>query len=194
MYMADSSIIKYIKDTLAAGFSEDQVREALAKQGWYKDEIDQAFSEMGAAPKPAPRQAAPKQESEEKIVVRRAHSGGFSGGFLMCIIGGVLIIINSVLVSAGTGDLLGLFISPLSISLLNMFDVSLSSFDMLVINVIIGGFLVGSSYIIFKMPDKAKLTGMFIVALSMISVLIGNGFLIGGIIAILGGLFSILGK
>jgi len=46
--MADQSLIKYIKDTQAGGFSEAQIRDAIKKQGWPQEEIDAAFNEIKA--------------------------------------------------------------------------------------------------------------------------------------------------
>ena len=195
--MADSKIVKYIKDTLSEGYSQEQVREALIRQGWYKEEIDEAFSvAVSGEKKPQVQQektgpgGTPPAEEKEKA--RR-----LSSGFLLGVAGGSLIILNAVLLMAGMGDILSFFITDmgdLSISFLEMFDVTLSLFDSFLINLIIGGFLIGSAYIVYLMPDRSKITGMFMVALSLISLMVGNGFLIGGIIAVAAGVFVVLGR
>jgi hypothetical protein len=110
------------------------------------------------------------------------------------VAGGALIVLNALLVFLQIGDMFSLFVSNLEISLLGMFDVSLSDFDSFLINIIIGGFIAATSYIVYSMPDKSKITGMFIIALSMISVLVGNGFLVGGVLAILGGILAVIGR
>jgi hypothetical protein len=46
--MADQNLVKYIKDTQAAGFSENQIKDAIKKQGWPQEEIDAAFNEIKA--------------------------------------------------------------------------------------------------------------------------------------------------
>ena len=196
---SDSRIIKYIQDTTSAGYQEDQVKEALLKQGWYQDEIDQAYAEIKGEP-PVEKEgvtvrkqgdtAKPDEAEEAEHYV----SNQVSAGFVLAIIGGIIIILNSVMVFMDIGDLLHLFMNNVDFSLLGMFDLVLSEIDMLLINVIIGGFLIGVSFIIYSMPDKSKITGAFIVALSIISVLVGNGFLIGGMVAIVAGLLAILGK
>ena len=105
-----------------------------------------------------------------------------------------MIILNSVLDFSGVGDMLSLVVPGVKVSFLGMLDVTLSAFDSFFLNSIIGGFLIAASLIIYMMPDKARLTGMFMVALSLITVLIGNGFLIGGIVAILGGILAVAGR
>lgn len=49
--MADQELVNYIKQTLAAGFSEDQIKDAIKKQGWPEEEIKTAFLEI-KEPKP----------------------------------------------------------------------------------------------------------------------------------------------
>jgi translation initiation factor IF-2 len=44
--MANQDLVNYIKQTLAAGFSEDQIREAIVKQGWPENEIWAAFEDV----------------------------------------------------------------------------------------------------------------------------------------------------
>lgn len=50
--MADQNLVNYIKDTLAAGFPEDQIKDAIKKQGWPDEDIKAAFQEA-KEPKPA---------------------------------------------------------------------------------------------------------------------------------------------
>jgi hypothetical protein len=193
--MADSKVVKYIKDTLSQGYTEEQVREALFKQGWQKEEIDEAFAIAGPKKVTVSEPSTePEAKGKPETSAQPATERSFSTGFVLSAAGGVLIIINSVLVLMNVGDILSLFISNFSISFLEMFDVSLSRFDTVLINVIIGGFLLGTSYIIYTMRDKSKITGMFMLALSLITIMVGNGFLVGGIIAIAGGIFAVINK
>jgi hypothetical protein len=193
---ADSRIIQYIRDQLASGFSEQQIRDALTRQGWYPEEINEAFSMAKAS---APAQAAQPVSKEAKpspvqagVAQKPLRQIGTS--FVLTITGGAIILLNSILVYLEFGDILTFLVSNISISFMNMFDIALSTFDSFLINIIIGGFLIAAALIIYLLPDNAKITGMFVVALSVITVLIGNGFLIGGVIAIIGGFFSIIKK
>ena len=194
----DSSIVQYIREQLSAGYTEQEIRDALLSQGWYSEEIEGAFSTVRApAPaKPAARPAegppAVKQEPEKAAAQQPRREIGT--GFVLSLAGGVLVILNSLLVFSGIGDLLDLFVPGIELSVLGMLGVQLSSFDSLLVNIIIGGFLVAAAFIIYFIPDRVKLTGIFMLILSAITVLIGNGFLIGGIIAIIGGILTILGR
>ncbi len=212
--MVDSRIVKYINDTLSAGYSEADVRKALVGQGWTPQEVEEAFSlaEAGQAPAKAaqkPAQAKQGDKAQQKPVspneqemaqkAQAAPSGAqgpgiISGSFLMMAAGGALIIANSVMTLLGAGDLLALFMSNMEFSLMGMFDVQLSAMDSFLVNMIIGVFVLASSFIVVRMPDKAKITAAFVIVLSIISILIGNGFLIGGLVSVLGGVFTMLGK
>lgn len=195
--MMDSRLIEYIKTQIAYGYSEQQIRDILLAQGWYQEEIDEAFSAARSQAQP-PAGAVSRPATE----VSKAKEGPapfnimsfLSGYLLLSIAGGVLIIINSALVFFNLGDIIELFVSNLELSLLGMFDVTLKAFDAFLINLIIGIFLIIASYILYTMPEKKKLTGMFMVALSLITVFIGNGFLIGGLLGMGGGLLAILEK
>jgi hypothetical protein len=185
-------IVQYVKEQLSAGYAEKDIRDALLDQGWQPDEIDEAFSAAGGPPKEKP--AGP----EERPAGRKAgkpvkEAAGAGMGFVLSIAGGALIVLNSVLVFIGMGDMLGLFVSNLNLSLLAAL-IELSVFDRFLVNMIVGSFLIAASIMVYMIPDRARLTGMFILALSVVSVLVGNGFLVGGIVAIMGGLLAVLGR
>ncbi len=193
----DSSIARYIREQLSAGYTEQEIRDALSSQGWYSEEIEKELSAVRAsAPaKPAARPAegspAAKQGPEKAATQQPRRIGT---GFILSLAGGALVILNSLLVFLEIGDLLGLFVPGIGLSVLGMLGIQVSSFYSLLANIIIGGFLVAAAFIIHLIPDKARLTGIFMLIFSTITVLIGNGFLIGGIIAIIGGLLAILGR
>jgi hypothetical protein len=201
--MVNPSIVKYIKDTLSAGYTEAQIRSALIKQGWYPEEVDEALSavrsEATGVPKatvttgvPAkPSAAADKAQDAGKA---KPAPGIFKGSFIMALAGGAVIIINSVLVFLQVGDALSLFITNVNLSLLGVMGITMSEFDSFIINIVIGGFLAGTSYVLYSMPENSRLTGIFIIALSLIAVMVGNGFLIGGVLAIIGGVLAVLGR
>ncbi len=192
----DSSIVQYIREQLSAGYTEQEIRDALLSQGWYSEEIERAFSTVRAtapakpAARPAEEPPAAKQEPEKAAAQQPGRVIGT--GFILSLAGGVLVILNSLLVFFGIGDLLDFFVPGIKLSVLGMLGIQLSSLDSLVVNIIIGGFLVAAAFIIHVIPDKKRLTGMFMLIFSVITVLIGNGFLIGGIIAIIGGVLAIL--
>jgi hypothetical protein len=195
--MADnSSIVNYIKEQLSAGYSEKEIRDALLSQGWYSEEIDKAFSAARApAPtKPAamPAEVPPAAGQEPEKAAAQQPRGGIGARFILSLAGGALVILNSILSFFWTEDLLDLFVPGVELSVLGTLGLQLSSFDSLVVNLMIGGFLVAAAFIIHAVPDRARLTGIFMLILSVITVMIGNGFLIGGIIAIIGGALAIL--
>lgn len=191
---ADSRIIQYIRNQLAAGYNEQQIKDALTKQGWYPDEINEALSMAKASPPPQAAQPVGKEAkpSPAQAGVAQKPVRQIGTSFVLTIAGGAIILLNSILVYLEIGDILTFLVSNVSISFMNMFDIILSTFDSFLINIIIGGFLISAALIIYLLPDNAKITGMFVVALSVIAVLIGNGFLIGGVIAIIGGAFAII--
>ena len=61
--MPDNKLLGYIKKYLAKNFSESEIRKKLAKSGYKKEKIDQAFHSI---PTPAP---APKPEKKVKLPV-----------------------------------------------------------------------------------------------------------------------------
>ena len=192
----DSSIIRYIREQVSAGYTEKEIGDALSSQGWYPEEIEKAFSTVRASvpAEPATRPA------EGSLAANRGHENaatqqpmrGIGAGFILSLAGGVLVILNSLLVFLEIGDLLNLLVSGIGLSVLGMLGIQFTSFNSLLVNIIIGGFLVAAAFIAHFMPDNARLTGVFILILSAITVLIGNGFIIGGIIAIIGGILAIL--
>jgi len=200
--MANPSIIRYIRDTLSGGYTEAQIRDALIKQGWYPEEVDQAMaqvrSEHAGTPQGGVKTGIPPRQSETTVrgyrKTGKKPAEAFRGSFMLTLAGGAVIIINSILVFLQVGDALSIFLTNVDISLLSSIGISLSQFDSFLINMVIGGFLAATSYILFIMPDSSRLTGIFIIALSLIAVMAGNGFMIGGIIAIAGGVMAVLGR
>jgi uncharacterized membrane protein YidH (DUF202 family) len=49
--MANQQIIDYIKKTEESGYSDDQIKDALKKQGWQDKDIDEAIAEAHGAKK-----------------------------------------------------------------------------------------------------------------------------------------------
>lgn len=210
--MADSRIMKYINDMLSQGYKEDEIGAALLKQGWHGDEINEAFAAIKSdpeAPLGTPQgtmaQAPPGtlMDTGGKPPAKVSHvhpSAGAHkdkiplGGLILTGAGGIIILANAILVFLEAGDILGFIVPGVSISLLSILSITLSSLDTLLINLIIGGFLMGISYIIYRLPGRAKIMGILAVLLSLTAVVVGDGFLIGGIIGTIGGIFTFLKK
>lgn len=49
--MTDKTLLNYIKQTLASGFSEQQIRQTLKQTGWAAGDVEQAFTETGTSNK-----------------------------------------------------------------------------------------------------------------------------------------------
>lgn len=187
--MADSSeIVRYVREQVSAGYRDSDIREALAGQGWSREEIDRAFS------------AARMSLSLKSAAGAGQDASGLNGrqpmkiepGFVLSLAAGVLVIVNALIVFTGTGDLLELFIHEAEISFLGMLGLQVSPLDTLIVNAIIGCFLLAAGFIIHFMPDRARLTGIFMLTLSSLTLLSGNGFLVGGVVAVAGGMLAIL--
>jgi hypothetical protein len=211
--MTDSRLVDYIRKQSKAGYDAKDIIHALLTQGWSQDEINEAFALSSADQKPKEElpaeQAKAKQEKppQEGTEQKKAPEGMeqkkespsarsyISARFILTVAGGVIIILNAMLVFLEFGDLMELLVaSNLNLSILHILDVTITPLDQMLINTIIGIFLITTSYIVFSKSPRMKLTGVFIVALSAVSALIGNGFLLGGAIGILGGISAIYGR
>ncbi|HET8581259.1 MAG TPA: hypothetical protein VFL98_02210 [Candidatus Paceibacterota bacterium] len=65
--MADSNVVSYIKQQLAAGVSQDGVVRALTSAGWDTAKINEALQEAQAPATPASKPAAPAQPAQPMI-------------------------------------------------------------------------------------------------------------------------------
>lgn len=200
--MTESKVIDYINDTLSQGFSENEVKAALKKQGWSDLDIDEAM--RAAAPRstsPPKRTGAqaskkPEQPKAEKGKAAQGKPGKslVKGGFILTAVGGMLIIVNALLIYLGFGDMLGFVMPNPELSVMTILGLSLTGMDVFLINLVIGVFLAAASFITYAMPYRRKLTGMFIIMLSLVSALVGNGFLVGGIAGLIGGALAVMDK
>ena len=210
--MADPKIIQYIKNTLSQGYGRDEIKDALLNQGWSEHEIAEAMAI--AAPEPGKGAEQPekaqkpeilKKEESKPITVKKEAPGqeqskrapkepSFSSAFAFTLVGGALVLVNSLLIYIMSIDLLLQFFVNTELSAAIMMGVVISPMDSFIINLVIGGFLIGLAYIIHAMPDKSRLVGIFVLAVSSIAVFVGNGFLLGGFIGILGGILALLRK
>ena len=150
-------------------------------------------------PVQAAQPAKPQVQAQPKLGVQQPQAGAqpgakgwLTGGFILTLIGGIMVIINAVTVYAEVGDMLSLFITNVDISVFKSLGLALSTVDYLLIDLIVGGFLVIASLIIMKMHEKAVITGIFSIAIALVAILVGNGFMIGGIIGAVGGVLALL--
>jgi len=57
-----------------------------------------------------------------------------------------------------------------------------------------GAIIIGASIMMFKIPPKIRIWGIFVIVFSVLSIFEMGGFLIGGIIGIIGGIMAIAHK
>jgi hypothetical protein len=209
--MADSKIMKYVKDTISAGYSEDEIRAALAKQGWYKEEIEEAISAVKSGQATRPQKTAKPNETRARVPAtkpsqkpgppdqavkprQQVRPGKPVTAFMVSLVGGILVITNALLIFIGMGDILGVIVPGFALSVLDMLNMTLSSMDSFIINIAVGGFMTAASFMMYIMPGRIRISGIFILLFSIIAVLTGNGFLIGGIMGAIGAILALPGR
>lgn len=197
--MADSSIIAYIREQSKAGYSEAEIRAALSQQGWEESEIDEAMSaaiQKPAQPGPVRQAGSPAKQSRPadpikdkvaRLEQRPAPKAWLGINFIIPLVGGLIILINAILISAGVGDVLNLISPELNVALINMLGIALVPFELFIINLIVGMGIVACALLGIMRPEQDLLSGVVIVSLGVMSLLSGNGFMIGAFIAIIGG-------
>jgi hypothetical protein len=197
--MADSSIIAYIREQSKAGYSEADIRAALSQQGWEESEINEAMSSAiqkttkppsGPVPAGKPGQKKPADPIKDKVAQLEQRSSpepGFGIRFILPLVGGLIILINAILISIGVGDILNLISPELNVTLLNLLGIALVPFELFIINLIVGIGIVACTLLGILKPEQDLLSGVVIVSLGVMSLLSGNGFMIGSFIAIIGG-------
>lgn len=171
---ADPSIVSYVKNQLTSGFSAQEIRSELARQGWDPHEVEQAFSE------------ARQQVIPPVVVPHRSKS------YLLALVGGMIIfvfglettlslpLISSLLADVGIAlQLLGLIstwlVDPLWVGALALV------FGLVVI--------VGS-----LMVTRAQKSGGILAIIFAVLAIVGfHGLLplIGGLLGLIGGALSL---
>lgn len=196
----DSSIVKYIRDQKSAGYEDGQIAQALRQQGWAEDEIGEAFGMAGRAARPEPARVQPKPAVKPQSVVkdpvkekvaqlgeRKTPSGGFGVASILPLAGGILIIINSVMIFMGLGDILGMILPGMNLTFLDMLGINLAVMETFMICLVVGVGIVMCSVLGSMKPEQGMLSGIVIIALSVMALLVGNGFLLGSVISMAGG-------
>jgi hypothetical protein len=109
-----------------------------------------------------------------------------SVGFIVSLIAGILILINSIAFFAladfiaSLGDMLPFFVD-------GIFETLGAVGAIIALVVIVGGFLI-------YMPGKETIGGIMVIIFSIVSIVIGGGFLIGLILGIIGGILGLTKK
>ena len=175
--MADSEIMEYVKTQLKAGYTEEQIRKALLDADYTIEEVNEAITSQSKPP------AAPKPPKPEKRV-------GGKVGFILSLIGGVLILVTIIFMFMGypiLDDTLS------QIPLLGVSSLGIIGNDLVVLNIILAAGIILGSVLSHKKKEMIKTTGVVVILLSIISLLNGGGFFLA-IISVIGGLLLLKEK
>lgn len=182
----DPRVIDYVKKELAAGYSVDQVKNALVKQGWFEHEVVEALKIVQGEEKEQP----PQQKVKKAVI-----------GFTLTLIGGVLFLLQGLSLLLET-DIIGfvfssienleyfLWLSSLGNDLLVMAEGLGLTLGML--GLFFAIIIILSSFLIFM--GKEKMGAIPIIVLAIFGLVFGLGYVIGNILAIVGGVMGILKK
>ena len=112
---------------------------------------------------------------------------------LFSIIGGALLLVNSILYYLEVGDILGLLIQDFEFSVLSTIGL-ISASEVPIVGIVLGIGLIINAVLIKIGPEISRTTSILMIVLSVVGILIGNGFLIGSIIGLVGGIIGIIKK
>ncbi len=102
-------------------------------------------------------------------------------------------IINSIAGMLSETDILSFLVSGFSFSpLIDSGIISLG--DSLIIGIVAGISVIVGSLLIKIRPEKANVTSILFIVLSVIAIILGNGYMVGGVIGILAGILGVLKK
>jgi len=188
----DKKVINYVKNQLKAGYTPDQIKTALANSGYNQADINQAIAAAGAG-KAKPVKGAPAAAKPTKGSPAGAKPAAGAGmaekpmiGFIVSLIGGILILLAAILPALGITFFNEIFefFPAIMVS-----DATMTMILGLVFAVvaIIGAVLVNMR------PDN-KAPGLIVLVMSIIILLMGTGFFLGALLGIIGGAMAILGK
>jgi len=164
--MADPRLVDYIIKANNYGYSKDQIKSLLINQGWYENEIEEAFREAGISTLTETGESG----NEKKNI-----------GFIMSLLSGLLVILDGAVLR--TSDFLGFtlveIVSP------NM------TLELIMLSLIFGLGIILGSVLIYK--GKNMVGGSLVIVMSLISMITFIGLIIG-LIGIVAGIFGILRK
>jgi hypothetical protein len=156
--------IKYIKDQLSAGYSEEEIRDAMEKAGWRKKDIEDSFQGI-------------KPERKERHLL----------GFLASFVGGLAIVGNSAMEYV-FGDSIKIALAT-GFVLLPFDDTTL-----IMASLAMGICVILFSVLLKLKPSLDLVFGILITLIGTVSILSSDFLVLGGIISIIGGTLTILRK
>ncbi|MHC4307822.1 MAG: hypothetical protein ACYSR7_04275 [Planctomycetota bacterium] len=173
----DKKVVDYVKTQLKAGYTQDQIKTALANSGYRSNDIKQAMSSAGTMPTAGP----------VKGVKSSSPSGGGNPvvGFWVSLIGGVVILLAAILPMVSLtifSDISSFF--PMILNLGEMITI---------LGIIIGAVALIGAVLINMMPDN-KIPGIIVLVISVIALLVNPDFFLGAIVGIVGGVLAVIGK
>lgn len=168
--MADPRLTDYIRKATEYGYSREQIKEVLVREGWDESEIDEAFRESGTG-----------TENMVSAGDVSAISGGKSIGFITSILSGLLIILDGVMLR--TSYLIGF-------TVIEIIDPSMT-IELIMLSLIFGLGVILGSVLIYK--GKNMVGGVLVILMSFISMITFIGLIIG-LIGIVAGILGILKK
>jgi len=179
--MISQEIVDYIRTQLEAGYTLEQITNALLKEGWTEDEIHEACetAKEVAAPRLEKPLEKPKALTSQPIL-----------GFLSSALAGVIILMQSLILIFYPSVILVVYsYIPIDTTgeianTLNLFQIQ----DMF--GVVVSILILLGSVLIYKNREVAG--GIIVLVLSIISLLTVNGFLAGSLIGIAGGILALL--
>jgi len=185
----DKKVINYVKNQFKAGYTPDQIRAALANSGYARADINQAMSAAGAGkPKTASKPVKPGKSVQAGA--KPAAGAGFEKpmiGFILSLIGGILLLLATVLPFAGI-TFLGTVFSFFPVLIL-ILDATINMILGIIFPVVI---LIGA-FLIRNRPDS-RAPGLIVIVVSVITLIMLPGSFLGAIIGAIGGALAIIGK
>lgn len=183
--MVASEIIEYVREQLKAGYETDDIQEALRSQGWNDQEINEAFSLVETHQGP--------QQKEGVFPPVKIHRHN-NKGFIITLLGGLLIFIVGLETVLSLPLLSSAFVQMgIAFSILGMFESALiSSLNVGVVLLIFAIFMILSSLII-KGGDRQRMGGIIAIVFGILTIVGFNGLLlvVGAVLGIVGGLLGL---
>ena len=173
--MPSAQILEYVHDQMEAGYSKDEIRQALKHAGWSEKEINDVL--------PAPPQVEPPVKT----------SPPKNYAFFLVFIAGILLIVPSI----GNLFLLPLFSADisqggLSINFLGLFSGFLSGMIGGTVMVVLSALVILSSFFIKR--ESMERVGSILGIIFSLLLLIGFSgvlFLAGGALGLVGGILAV---
>jgi len=132
---------------------------------------------------PAPLQTPPQEPSGAAMPL----------AFFISLAAGALLVINSIISLLSIGDIMEFFVSGFSFSILSDSGIA-SPGDLPFIGIVAGAGVIIGAFLLMIRPEKEKVTSLLFVIISVISILLGNGYMIGGIVGLFAGITGFLRK